>query len=301
MDIHLATKRCIHQIRQITKESGTMTRQEALHELHTIFGYGFYNERVDEALNMAIEALEYEQQRQEDIYKCQYCFGEVHKNYIYCPFCGERIEALDQVCGNDCEHCEWVTCPKMDHEPTAEYSSDVISRQAAIDAVGKAMPQLTTPDGCGEFDHEIQIADEAFSDCMKIINDLPSAQPDVPDTNVGDIISRQAVIEALHTRFRDGFDGDKWWNSTHVLAAIEGLSTAQPFTEEQIQTMQELESAQIEKAYELGKADRPTGHWIKNDNGTFSCSNCQSWIPEEQHHYARYCLYCGARMESEEE
>ena len=40
-----------------------------------------------------------------------------------------------------------------------------------------------------------------------------------------------------------------------------------------------------------------TGKWILNDNGTFSCSLCQSWIPNEQHHYARYCLYCGARME----
>lgn len=39
-----------------------------------------------------------------------------------------------------------------------------------------------------------------------------------------------------------------------------------------------------------------TGEWILNDNGTFSCSLCQSWIPNEQHHYARYCLYCGARM-----
>ena len=38
-----------------------------------------------------------------------------------------------------------------------------------------------------------------------------------------------------------------------------GLS-AQPFTEEQIQTMQELEDAQLEKAYELGKADKPK--WI---------------------------------------
>ena len=55
------------------------------------------------------------------------------------------------------------------------------------------------------------------------------------------------------------------------------------------------------RTYPIVSADRPTGHWIKNDNGTFSCSNCQSWIPEEQHHYARYCLYCGARMESEEE
>lgn len=42
---------------------------------------------------------------------------------------------------------------------------------------------------------------------------------------------------------------------------------------------------------ELGK-----GKWIRNDNGTYSCSVCQSWIPEEQYHYARYCLYCGAEM-----
>ena len=43
-----------------------------------------------------------------------------------------------------------------------------------------------------------------------------------------DLISRQAAIDALHTWFRDGFDEDRWWNSTHVLAAIEGLPSAQP-------------------------------------------------------------------------
>lgn len=42
------------------------------------------------------------------------------------------------------------------------------------------------------------------------------------------------------------------------------------------------------------------GHWVKNDNGTYSCSECQSWIPNEQHYYARYCLYCGAKMDGEE-
>lgn len=42
--------------------------------------------------------------------------------------------------------------------------------------------------------------------------------------------------------------------------------------------------------------ERKTGEWIKNDNGTYSCSICKSWIPEEQHFYARYCLYCGADM-----
>ena len=41
------------------------------------------------------------------------------------------------------------------------------------------------------------------------------------------------------------------------------------------------------------------GHWIENDNGTYSCSECQSWIPNEQHYYARYCLHCGAKMDGE--
>ena len=57
---------------------------------------------------------------------------------------------------------------------------DLISRQAAIDALAKAMPKLTTPDGCGPFDHEINIACEAFFDCMSIIDELqPAAQPEV--------------------------------------------------------------------------------------------------------------------------
>jgi len=50
-----------------------------------------------------------------------------------------------------------------------------VSKQTAIDALAKAMPSLTTHDGCGESDHDIQIADEAFVDSMRIINGLPSA------------------------------------------------------------------------------------------------------------------------------
>ncbi len=42
------------------------------------------------------------------------------------------------------------------------------------------------------------------------------------------------------------------------------------------------------------------GHWVRNDNGTYSCSECQSWIPNEQHHYAKYCLFCGAKMDGGE-
>ena len=43
------------------------------------------------------------------------------------------------------------------------------------------------------------------------------------------------------------------------------------------------------------------GRWRQNDNGTWSCSECSSWIPDEQHYYAKFCLHCGARMDGEEE
>ena len=52
---------------------------------------------------------------------------------------------------------------------------DYISKRVALYALAKEMPSLTTPDGCGEFDHDIQIADEAFVDSMHVIYDLPSA------------------------------------------------------------------------------------------------------------------------------
>lgn len=117
-----------------------------------------------------------------------------------------------------------------------------------------------------------------------------------------DLISRQAVLDALRARFGVDFDYGKWWNSTHVLAALESVppvTTQEPcedaisrrtvqdyiakylsqylyndvreavevieeyigelpsvkpqYTDAEIQKMQELEQAEIEKAYEIGK------------------------------------------------
>ena len=86
-----------------------------------------------------------------------------------------------------------------------------------------------------------------------------------------DLISRQAAIDALYDK---GLSMTAWgellamkWSD--IQTCIELLPSAQPFTSEQIQTMQELESAQLEKAYELGKADRPK--WIP----------CSERLPEE--------------------
>ena len=44
----------------------------------------------------------------------------------------------------------------------------------------------------------------------------------------GDYISRKEVLKVLHSKFADGFDGDKWWNSTVVLGAINEAPSTQP-------------------------------------------------------------------------
>ena len=92
-----------------------MTKQEAIYELSNIFAFGFYNDRVDEAVDMAIEALE--------------------------------------------------------QEPTAEYLSDVISRQAAIDALYDKGLSMTA---WGE------LLAMKWSDIQTCIEQLPFAQPERP-------------------------------------------------------------------------------------------------------------------------
>ena len=50
---------------------------------------------------------------------------------------------------------------------------------------------------------------------------LPSVNP----IQCEDAISRQAVIDSLHSKFVDGFDSDRWWNSMSVLYAINKVSS----------------------------------------------------------------------------
>lgn len=88
-----------------------------------------------------------------------------------------------------------------------------------------------------------------------------------------DLISRQAAIEI----FDCSIGG----------VPVESVKYVSEYADKMISRINALPSAQSE---------RKTGKWIQNDNGTYSCSLCQSWIPEEQSYYARFCLYCGADM-----
>ena len=65
---------------------------------------------------------------------------------------------------------------------------DLISRQAAIDAV-KELCLHYTPTKSVRHPHIDFVVEE--------LERLPSAQPDVPVTNVGDMVSRQQAIDAV--------------------------------------------------------------------------------------------------------
>lgn len=102
---------------------------------------------------------------------------------------------------------------------------------------------------------------------------LPAVNPQLCE----DAISRQAVIDSLHSKFADGFDSDRWWNSKSVLYAINKVPPVNP---------------------------TKTGHWIEKDgfdgDTYYDCSECgESWTTIEGtpwNNGMEYCPNCGCRM-----
>jgi hypothetical protein len=104
-----------------------------------------------------------------------------------------------------------------------------------------------------------------------------------------DCISRKAVLDALHSYFAEGFNEDRWWNSTYVLNAINKVPSIvpQPKTE--------------------GARDEKVGHWEwvqydANPNiGNWHCSECSCILRGETNkgpvRLPKYCPDCGAKME----
>jgi hypothetical protein len=71
-----------------------------------------------------------------------------------------------------------------------------------------------------------------------------------------DAVSRQAVLDAIFSKpCWHGSDGS-YYHSDDIREAINALPSVTPkFTDAEIQKMQELEQALLDKAYELGKAE----------------------------------------------
>ena len=80
-----------------------------------------------------------------------------------------------------------------------------------------------------------------------------------------DLISRQAAIDEVINLWADKPFGRP--ALVEIKDCIEKLPSAQPYTDEEIQKMQDIEQAQLDKAYEMGKADAM--RWIPWTSGRF--------------------------------
>ena len=157
-------------------------------------------------------------------------------------------------------------------------NDDLISRQAAID---KFEPWLKVS---GYSEGELNMLKAVLYE----LRFLPSIQPEilacgegelnVPDTNVGDMIHRQAAIEALGERpmvwvgsdyelgARNQYDAD--------VLALETVPPAQP--------------------------ERKRGRWIYNSPVTMKCDQCGLVIKDWDWHRFKFCPNCDCDMRGEE-
>jgi hypothetical protein len=114
-----------------------------------------------------------------------------------------------------------------------------------------------------------------------------------------DAISRQAVLDIAKS------SKSNWIDNSVLFKRVNELPSVTPqYTDAEIQKMQELEQAEIEKAYELGKASQPKiGHWIYTleDWNKWECSECGFTKRTDVHVSIgyKYCPSCGAKMERE--
>jgi len=200
--------------------------------------------------------------------------------------------------------------PCRDIAKDATPTDDTISRQAAIDAVERALfkrvakafieslPPVNPKPVCEDcIDRYAVLAElDPQSYEYKVVKELPSVEP-----------KQSEIIRCKNCRHDNNCEiqyaaeaGSKFFCG--AAERKNECPPVEPKRPKRTKTMMidgeptEIDPLSYEVGYSHGQTERPKGEWIRNDNGTYSCSFCHSWIPEKQHHYARFCLYCGADM-----
>ena len=124
-----------------------------------------------------------------DFVKYQIEWLTSHDDLEFEPAIKDAIVQMLQDTGKSFIDEQAVETSQIDHiaesgrmvERTAETAqnvsdSDLVYREAAIEAIAKQMPRSYTPDGSHPADEEIFRVQEIFADCIEALEILPSAQ-----------------------------------------------------------------------------------------------------------------------------
>ena len=127
-----------------------------------------------------------------DFVKYQIEWLTSHDDLEFEPAIKDAIVQMLQDTGKSFIDEQAVETSQIDHiaesgrmvERTAETAqnvsdSDLVYREAAIEAIAKQMPRSYTPDGSHPADEEIFKAQEIYVDCIESIEILPAVQPEI--------------------------------------------------------------------------------------------------------------------------
>lgn len=142
---------------------------------------------------------------------------------------------------------------------------DLINRQAVLDMIEGFIADATS--------HGISARLDPYY-VMDGIKDLPSVKPqescDVPDTNVGDIISKQTVLDTI--------------SELNAISFYEAQEDSKECYYEIRQAIKDLSPVKPQ-----------TGHWVKG-----KCDQCGGhapfWSMATTYYESEYCPKCGCRM-----
>lgn len=135
---------------------------------------------------------------------------------------------------------------------------------------------------------------------------LESKQPDIPDTNVGDTISRQSAIDEI-ARWIGYLDDDMIGRIQLSLKRLPSADRPQKviahiaFGEEKLREIVKEAVERFKAEYEI--TDRPQGEWIGEADGysdgelvydTWYCSNCDYVVDDKEPPTWSFCPNCGS-------
>ena len=235
-----------------------MTKDEALKILPDMKGAG---DDWDKAIDLAVEALK--QANNSNISNTPNT-----PNTLKSLDCVDRQTLIDALLrtttfGNVHELNKFVQKYHLDREHMGGLRDAVFAIVNAPSVQPEPLWGKTVEDGIPLADHEIvsrlrdiqkqvggSYAIDRAIEVIEAVQALPPAQPELCE----DAVSREAVSKWLKQYWQDVLHGKYKFSLMYIWKNLMNLPSAHPtYTDAEVQKMQDLHQAEIEKAFELGK------------------------------------------------